>query len=263
MIKKVDIMNMTTDKKKQPFQFKALLLAGILGLGLTACSAGDRVMNIGQAPTLTKIENPQKSKQNVSMPMPAPVIEQRSANSLWSTGRQAFFKDQRAGEIGDILTVLIEIEDEAEMTNTSSRSRSSAEDAQLNALLGYEQALNRILPQAIDNTNLADLGATSSSRGTGTTEREEDINMKVAAVITQVLPNGNFVIVGRQEVRVNFEKRVLEITGVIRPEDVSINNTVSYEQVAEARIAYGGEGQLTDMQQPRYGQQLYDILFPF
>lgn len=244
---------------------KNLTLVALCATALTACSAADRLANVGEAPELSAIENPtaKSDYRPVSMPMPEPVIEKREANSLWSTGRQAFFKDQRANSVGDILTVVIDISDQATLTNTSQRSRSNSEDAALPALLGYEQALNKILPEAIDNTDLTEFQSTSSSQGTGTTEREEDIEMKVAAVITQVLPNGNFVIVGRQEVRVNFEKRVLEVAGVIRPEDISINNTIPYEQIAEARVAYGGKGQITDVQQPRYGQQVYDILFPF
>jgi flagellar L-ring protein precursor FlgH len=244
---------------------KNIALTALCATALSACSAADRLANVGEPPQLTAIENPvdKSNYRPVSMPMPDPVLEKREANSLWSTGRQAFFKDQRANSVGDILTVVIDIEDEASLTNTSQRSRSSAEDADLPALLGYEQALNKVLPEAIDNTDLTQMQSSSSSQGSGSTEREEEIDMKVAAVITQVLPNGNFVIVGRQEVRVNFEKRVLEVAGVIRPEDISINNTIPYEQIAEARIAYGGKGQITDVQQPRYGQQVYDILFPF
>jgi flagellar L-ring protein FlgH len=81
--------------------------------------------------------------------------------------------------------------------------------------------------------------------------------------VTQVLPNGNLVVQGRQELRVNFEVRELQITGVIRQQDISSTNTVSYTKLAEARISYGGRGQLTDVQQPRYGQQLLDIIAPF
>lgn len=92
---------------------------------------------------------------------------------------------------------------------------------------------------------------------------KKKITVKLAAIVTQILPNGNFAIEGSQEVRVNYEKRILKVAGVIRPQDVSISNTINYEQIAEARIAYGGEGQITDVQQPRYGQQVYDILFPF
>ena len=111
--------------------------------------------------------------------------------------------------------------------------------------------------------DLVDADSTSSTRGQGSTERDEEVSVKLAATVTQILPNGNMVIQGRQEVRVNFEKRVLELAGVIRPEDILTDNTISYDKIAEARISYGGKGQITDVQQPRYGQQVYDILFPF
>ena len=129
--------------------------------------------------------------------------------------------------------------------------------------LGYEAALGKVLPEAIDNTSLASLGSTSSSAGTGTVDRKETIDLTVAAVVTQVLPNGNLVIAGRQQVRVNYEVRDLEITGIVRPEDISSINTVAHTQIAEARISYGGAGQISDVQQPRYGQQLFDIIMPF
>ena len=195
--------------------------------------------------------------------MPAPQEEVTQPNSLWSSNRKNFFDDQRADEVGDILTVMIDIQDEAQLDNETERTRGSSEGAELPALAGYEAALGRILPEAIDPGNLASFGSNSTTNGQGSIEREEEITMKMAAVITQVLPNGNFVIHGSQEVRVNFEKRILNVDGVIRPEDISINNTINHDQIAEARIAYGGEGHITDVQQARYGQQVYDILFPF
>ncbi|MGB0720223.1 MAG: flagellar basal body L-ring protein FlgH [Bdellovibrionales bacterium] len=232
---------------------------------LSACSAADRIAKIGQVPETTKIVNPttERGYQPVSLPMPAPKNIKPQQNSLWAYDRTTFFQDQRAADVGDIITVTININDQAALDNESSRSRSSSENAALPALLGYEQALDRLLPQAIDNTDLTDFGADSSHTGTGTIEREEEVEVELAAIVTQVLPNDNLVIHGRQEVVVNFEKRILEIDGVIRPEDISVTNTISSEKIAEARIAYGGEGQITDVQQPRYGQQLYDIVFPF
>ena len=158
---------------------------------------------------------------------------------------------------------MIDIDDKADIENESERSRSMNEGAGLDSLLGNELKLAEIFPEGIDNASLIDATSTSSSRGKGTTEREEEVQMKLAATVTQILPNGNMVIQGRQEVRVNFEKRVLELAGVIRPEDITTNNAISYENIAEARISYGGKGQITDVQQPRYGQQVYDILFPF
>ena len=137
------------------------------------------------------------------------------------------------------------------------------EDASLNAFLGYESSLSRLLPEAINPGNLLDIDSQTDSTGSGQIARDEDIELKIAAVISQVLPNGNLVIHGRQEFRVNFEARELQIAGIIRPEDISSTNTIVYEKIAEARISYGGRGQISDLQQPRYGQQVIDILFPF
>lgn len=240
-------------------------LALLAALGVAACGAGERIANIGQAPELSPIQNPvaQPGYTPVRLPMPAPQIPEVRPNSLWQAGSRAFFRDQRADEIGDILTVLIRIDDEATLTNQTSRTRGSEEGAGLPAFLGFESQLGGILPDEVDPGNLIEFGSDSSSRGAGQIRRGERIELQVAAVVTEILPNGNLVIYGRQEVRVNFEARDLQIAGVIRPEDVTSQNTISYEKIAEARVSYGGRGQITDVQQPRYGQQLYDIVFPF
>ncbi len=233
---------------------------------LSACSStAERISNIGQTPQTTQIVNPTTvaSYQPVSLPMPSPRNFTPQKNSLWAYDRTTFFKDQRASDVGDIITVTIDIDDEAQLENETSRTRANSEDADLPAFLGLEAALDQILPEAVDNTDLTDLQSSSNSTGTGSIEREEEVTVQLAAIVTQILPNGNMVINGRQEVVVNFEKRILQIDGVIRPEDITIANTISYEKIAEARIAYGGEGHITDVQQPRYGQQLYDIVFPF
>lgn len=249
------------DKKKITTVAASILMCS----ALTACGSADRIANIGKAPEMTTIANPttQAGYQPVSLPMPAPKNVNRERNSLWASDRQTFFKDQRAAAVGDIITVLVEIEDKAELDNETERSRESEEGAALGALGGLENSLNEILPETVDNTDLIDANSDSSHKGSGSVDREEKIEVKLAALVTQILPNGNMVIHGRQEVLVNFEKRNLQVDGVIRPQDITIGNTVSYEQIAEARISYGGEGQITDVQQPRYGQQLYDIIFPF
>lgn len=242
-----------------------ILAFALLGLSLGGCNALTRLSQIGQEPPLTKIENPAvlHGNQPVSMPMPPPVPNDRQANSLWRPGSRAFLKDQRASEIGDILTVIIEIEDEASISNTTQRTRTAGEDASASSLLGYEQSLGAILPEAIDPTSLIDLSSNSNTQGAGSVQRDEEIKLRIAALVTQVLPNGNLVIAGRQEMRVNFEVRELQIAGMIRPEDITSTNTIFYDQIAEARIAYGGRGQISDVQQARYGQQIYDILWPF
>ncbi len=242
------------------------LSLALIGLGaLAGCSAGDRLKQIGEAPPLTAIENPVQAPEYrpVSLPMPQAQPPARHANSLWRPGARAFFKDQRASKVGDILTVNIAIKDQAKIDNKTTRSRESSEDADLSSLFGYETNLSRMLPEGINPANLVSFGSTASNTGSGSVNRAEQIQLTVAALVTQVLPNGNLVIQGRQEVRVNFEVRELVITGVVRPEDISSNNTVNHTQIAEARISYGGRGQLTDAQQPRYGQQLFDIIMPF
>lgn len=237
----------------------------VLAAGLTACGAAERLKNIGKAPDLAPIGDvaAPPRERSISVPMPPPQNTQSRSNSLWRTGARAFFRDQRANQIGDILTVLIEIQDRAEVENSTTRTRSNAEESDLSSFLGLEGKLANVLPDGVDPSSLTDFGSTTSHEGAGEVDRSEDIDLTVAAIVVDVLPNGNFVIQGRQEVRVNFEVRELLIAGIVRPEDITSNNTIRHNQIAEARISYGGRGQLTDVQQPRYGQQLYDIIFPF
>ena len=235
-------------------------------LAVSGCAALDRVEDIGDNPGLTPIQNPVENPDYtpVRFPMPAPQVVEQNPNSLWQSGSRAFFRDQRANDVGDILTVVIEINDEASISNESERSRANAEEAAIPNLLGLEQSvLGTILPDGFDPSNAVDLSSDSASRGGGSIERNEEITLRLAAVVTDVLPNGNLAIFGRQETEVNFERRDLVVAGVIRPEDVSIGNTINYEQIAEARVSYGGRGRISEVQQPRYGQQIYDILFPY
>ena len=225
----------------------------------------DRVAGIGNEPKMDPIENPQNDPnyQPVSLPMPAPMADVRQPNSLWRQGSRAFFKDQRAGKVGDILTVVIEIDDEAKLDNKTDQTRDGSNSAGLDNFLGYETLLQDIFPDGIDAGNLVNSDSESATSGSGTVDRSEAIKLRIAAVITQVMPNGNMVLTGTQQVRVNYELRELTVGGVIRPEDISNVNEIPYDKIAEARIAYGGKGTLSDVQQPRYGQQVYDIFFPF
>ena len=159
--------------------------------------------------------------------------------------------------------MVVEISDSATISNETNRSRSSSENTTGGALLGLPLIADTIFPGAGTLAPAADLGSTSASGGAGDTTRSEDIELRVAATVTEVLPNGHLVIQGSQEVRVNFELRDLQVAGVVRPEDISRRNEITYDKIADARIAYGGRGQLFDMQQPRYGQQIVDIIMPF
>ena len=240
----------------------------IFGTSLVFAACGgtlDKIGQIGQAPPLSPIAVPPNMAAGapVYVPQPAPLPEPRGINSLWRTGSRSFFRDPRAAKVGDILTVNIDIGDQAKLANTTSRSTAATENAGVANFLGLESLLPGVLPDEVDPSALVNLGSDSSSTGTGSVDRSEEISLIVAAVVTQVLPNGNLVIQGQQEVRVNNEVRVLLVSGIVRPEDIASNNTIRHTQIAEARISYGGRGQITDVQQPRYGQQFFDIIWPF
>lgn len=241
----------------------AVLALALMG---SACSTIDKINTVGQAPAMTPIIDPRdrNGDRQITMPMPRQEVAQYQPNSLWAAGARSFFKDQRATKIGDIVTVLISISDKAEVSNQTSRSRKSEEGADLTNLLGFEGGLaGQLLPGGYDPKAAINLGSDSSTEGQGSVNRKEKVELTLAAVVTQILPNGNMVIEGHQEVRVNFELRDLAVSGIVRPEDISATNEVKHTQMAEARISYGGRGQITDVQQPRYGQQIVDILFPF
>lgn len=232
---------------------------------LSACVAGG-LNESAKPPELTPINNPAEvvGRAPVSMPLPLPDTQQYASNSLWRTGARSFFDDQRADAIGDILTVNIEISDRAQVNNTTSRSRSNSEDVGVSAALGLEQSLLNTLPAGTTSVDPAiAFDSTTASNGTGTVNRAETINLTVAAVITDVMPNGNLVIGGSQEVKVNNEVRELLVSGVIRPEDIGSDNTISHTQIAQARISYGGRGDLTAVQRSRYGTRVYEQIAPF
>src|SRR5262249_36398652 len=191
----------------------------------------------------------------VHMPMPMPEYATYNPNSLWRNGSRAFFKDQRAHQVGDILTVTVNITDKAVVANETQRSRQNKEDSGIDNFFGKGKVpiMNAAVP-----TRIFTADSTSSSDGKGSVNRNETLTTNVAGVVMQVLPNGNLVIEGKQEIRVNFEIRELIVAGIVRPEDIQSDNTIDSSKIAEARIAYGGRGQITDVQQPRYGQQVLD-----
>ncbi len=244
---------------------KAMSLLLLVAFAVSGCAVGDRIKTIGQAPSMSPTDDPAAlhGGRAIAMPMPAASTEVANANSLWKAGSRTFFKDQRARRRGDIVTVVIDINDRARLNNTTQRTRDNGENAQIPAFGGFERLLVDVLPAGANAAQLVDLSSGSTVRGEGSVDRREDVELIVAAIVTDVLPNGNLVVAGKQEVRVNNELRELTVTGVIRPEDISNANRITHTQIAEARISYGGRGQLTDVQQARYGQQLYDIIFPF
>jgi flagellar L-ring protein FlgH len=227
------------------------------------CSSIDRLKGIGEQPPLSTIDNPttKPAYKPVQMPMPTPQPATYNPNSLWRNGSRAFFKDQRAHQVGDILTVKVNINDTAQFANETQRSRTTTEDSAITNFLGANTIANpakAVLPGALLTTN-----GDSSTDGKGSINRQEELQTNVAAVVTQMLPNGNLVIEGKQEIKVNFEVRELIVAGIVRPEDIDSDNTIDLPKIAEARVAYGGRGQITDFQQAPYGQQVMDVILPF
>jgi len=239
-----------------------LLLAAA---SLSACSTAERLSRLGQGPELAAIENPTSDPRwrPVTMPMPNPSDPPLQNNSLWRQGSRTFLRDQRAASVGDLVTVLVSIQDEADMENSTKRNRDNSESMGIPNLLGLESSFGRLFPSGFDPSKAVSASSASDVTGAGTLKRSEQINLRVAATVSQVLPNGNLVVVGRQQVRVNQELRDLQVGGIIRPQDIGSDNTVRHDRLAEARIAYGGRGTISDVQRPRYGQELMDILLPF
>lgn len=232
---------------------------------LSACNTISRLSEVGDGPQLTTIANPTTAPQYrpVSLPMPRPETPSSISNSLWRTGSKAFFRDTRAKAVGDILTVNLALNDSAAFANKTTRARDDSESTSLTNLLGLEGEFTKMLPQGLDPANMINFGNDHSTSGDGSIDRSEQLSLTFAAVVTQILPNGSLVVMGHQEVMVNAEMRELKVTGVVRPEDIQSDNSVSHERIAEMRVAYGGRGTLSGLQQPRWGAEIWDIIFPF
>lgn len=235
-------------------------------VALSACSSKlDRMGHIGDPPPMTRVYDPtsQQGYQPITWPLPTEEPEpQNYANSLWQRGSNTFFRDQRAARVGDILKIVMNLNDRGRLESTTERSRIGRETSGVGALFGLEGKIPGNSAGAGLN-GLLNMEGRSISEGDGQIERREQIQTSFAATVTQVLPNGNLVIDGRQEIRMNDEIREIIVQGVIRPQDIASNNTIDYSQIAEARIAYGGRGMIAEAQRPRWGQEIVDVLSPF
>jgi flagellar L-ring protein FlgH len=237
------------------------LISPILIL-LTGCG---RMDHLGKPPSFTP--NSQGAEQVAMLWAGLPVHAQPQRNldqaSLWSGGRSSLLGDRRAEKKGDILTVVIEIDEKAEISNDTSRTRSGSESLSVPDFFGAPQRLGQKLPDGASFDPAVELESDSASFGKGSVKRKEKLTLRVAATIVEVFPNGVLSISGSQEIRVNFELRELLVSGYVRPADISRQNEITYDKIASARVSYGGRGQITDVQQPRYGQQILDVVLPF
>ncbi|WP_176248858.1 MULTISPECIES: flagellar basal body L-ring protein FlgH [unclassified Sulfitobacter] len=241
---------------------KKFILLVVTAFFLTACA---RIDHMGSTPTFSEaLQGPEHSAMVYdALPLhlePDRLVDQAS---LWSGGRNSLLGDRRAMQRGDIMTVVIEINENAEISNQSDRSRTGSETLSVPGLFGIPQRLDEKLPEGASSVDLVGLSSNSAASGDGSVKRKEKLTLRVAATVIDVLPNGVLSIIGTQELRVNFELRELLVTGFVRPEDVSRQNEITYDKIASARVSYGGRGQISDMQQPRLGQQILDAVIPF
>jgi flagellar L-ring protein FlgH len=234
----------------------------LIGLVLSGCG---KLGQVGRAPEFSPVEGSSQHSAMYSARLPddiGPAVPS-DASSLWTAGTDSLFGDRRAAQRGDILTVVIEIDDSATISNSTGRSRSGSQKSGLPDLLGIPQRINESLPEGASMGEAFETKSSSTFKGNGNVARTEQLTLRVAATVVEELPNGVLRIEGQQEVRVNFELRELIVTGFVRPIDISRQNEITYDKIAGARIAYGGRGQITDVQQPTYGQQAADIVMPF
>lgn len=241
--------------------FRLLLLM----LCLCAFAACGRKDHFGKEPSFTPSMHSLEhaAMQDPGLPFSVHKGPAVHSASLWNNHPQSLLGDRRAMRRGDILTVVVEIDDKAEISNSTSRSRSGNESLQVPQLLGIPQIVDRALPEGATSANAVQIGSTSDANGDGSVRRNEKLTLRIAATIIEVLPNGVLHIEGAQEVRVNFELRELVVSGYVRPEDISRQNEITYDKIAQAKVSYGGRGQISDMQQPRIGQQAVDAVLPF
>ncbi|WP_224816456.1 flagellar basal body L-ring protein FlgH [Hasllibacter sp. MH4015] len=240
----------------------SLILFAAAILSVSACA---RLSQVGQTPDLTSPANGNEvfAMNVVPLPDSRDIPDRAEGASLWTAGRASLLGDRRASLRGDILTVVIEIDDSAEFQNSSERERSGSEEMGIPNLFGLPQRADGLLTRGGSLGEAVEFDSSSRSAGEGSVRRNEELTLRVAATITEVLQNGVLRIEGSQEVRVNNEVRELLVTGYVRPEDISRQNSVEYDRIAAARISYGGRGLITDVQRPRYGQEVADAILPF
>jgi flagellar L-ring protein FlgH len=229
--------------------------ASLISAGLAGCAGGPS--EFMREPSLSPVGSGLATSTNSAVEA-VPATPRNPTQSMFVASAANLYGDQRITNVGDIITVNIQINDKATFGNATDRSQ--------NSKIGFETDWNLSTGSSSSGTPpsvTTDINSSSSTQGQGNIDRAEQIQVSVAAVVTEVLPNGNLVISGSQEVRVNYELRQLTVAGIVRPWDISRNNTISYDRIAEARISYGGRGRLTDVQQPNWGQQLYDRFRPF
>ena len=240
-----------------------IIITSLLALVLTSCSSTvEKLRRVGKPPEFSGLEINNPDNNQTAQVDTVDKERIRNTNSLWQPGSTTFFRDNRAWRVGDILRVTVKIRDSAKLDNSTQQKRDSSNSTGIDNLFGKEKNIAKSL--GVANLNpLTSTAGKGDHKGSGNISRQESVQIEIAATVKQVLPNGNLVIGGHQEVRVNHELREIKIAGIIRPKDISADNAINSDQIAEARISYGGRGTVSDVQEPKVGTQILDIISPF
>lgn len=230
--------------------------------GLSGCGLLSGIKNATMDPQLSRIENIKKEDEKVQTPLPKPQEPKINNNSLWQPGAKAFLRDQRASEPGDILTVKVVVNDSAALNNSTSHDRKSSLNTSLTKLAGAETGLGKYIP-GITPASVLNTISNPTHAGKGSIKRDETVSLEVAAMVVEILPNGNMYIKGEQEFVVNHELRNVHVSGIIKAADIEPGNIVFSNRIAQARIFYGGEGHIDGAQRQKWGSSLVEALSPF
>ncbi|MDQ6951127.1 MAG: flagellar basal body L-ring protein FlgH [Mariprofundales bacterium] len=204
-----------------------------------------------------------KTKPAVDRAMRAPVESHTDTGSLWNNRGSALFTDPKAGNIGDLVTVLVSEKASASRSLGTKKDRSSSRQTGLGAAFGLSTSLFSKRNASFKPSSALDLSDNKSFAGSGSTTNSDTLTASVTAVVMEVFPNGNLRIQGRRQVTINQQPQELTFSGVVRPQDISSDNTISSAKVAQAIISYGGGGELASVAHEGWLGQALDAIWPF
>jgi flagellar L-ring protein precursor FlgH len=234
-------------KRKQESKTEWIGVLTLSLLVISGCSAGMKEMRM----------EPLVQRETVKEVAPAP-------GSIWpgENARNRLFVDLKARNVNDIVTIIISESAQGGNKATTNTSRETSTAAGIDALLGLDTSiLNK-------NPNMGGkiaIGGTSTNElsGSGDTSRGGSLAARLTARVTRVLENGNLMIEGRRQLTVNAEDQYIIMNGIIRPEDITSDNLIYSQYIADARIIYTGDGVINDKMRPGWLTRVVDWAWPF
>lgn len=185
-----------------------------------------------------------------------------SNGSIWQAASGSVTDDLKARRRGDIITIVISETASASKEAKTGTSRDSTMSAGIPNLLGLENS-NFMKNNFSDLAKIINASNSSKFSGSGSTSRQENLKATITARVIDVQSNGNLMIEGRRNIKVNEEDQIIVLEGTVRPRDIAPDNTVNSIYVADARINYSGRGIISDRQSPGWLMNILDKIWPF